>query len=305
MKLGVVIGRFQVPTLTEAHRSLLSMVATGNDRVIVLLGQSAFKDKRNPLSVATRGWLFLDFGYETWELQDCRTDEEWSRSVDRLLERQYPAADITLYGGRDSFIPHYKGKHRTQTVKPVVSSSAPTVVSGTEVRKQCDLDDDSPQWRAGYISAYQQMYDRVHATVDMVVEHFHDSKVLLIRKHNELQWRFPGGFVDPKLDASTEFSASRELMEETGICIPRSFWTYLGTQRIEDWRTRHSKDKCMTTLYTAKMTTGEVPRAGDDAAEVAWVDAVELLWHADTKLVPEHYDLWRLFENWKSTPRNG
>lgn len=47
MKLGVVIGRFQVPELTPGHKNVLKEAIRNSDQVLVLVGTSRVITKKN------------------------------------------------------------------------------------------------------------------------------------------------------------------------------------------------------------------------------------------------------------------
>jgi bifunctional NMN adenylyltransferase/nudix hydrolase len=138
---GVIVGRFQVHELHEAHRELIRLVRTLHDRVIILLGCSpAGLTKCNPLSFEVRKrMLEAEFRKYTSEvtsdvtilpLIDRRDDEVWSRSLDEEVSKVVNNGTVTLYGGRDSFVPHYKGRHTPKQLEVIV----PMVCSGTAVR---------------------------------------------------------------------------------------------------------------------------------------------------------------------------
>jgi nicotinamide mononucleotide adenylyltransferase len=54
-RIGVVIGRFQVPGLAlhPGYRALLAHVARENDRVVVVLGEAIWPDQRNSVDIRT------------------------------------------------------------------------------------------------------------------------------------------------------------------------------------------------------------------------------------------------------------
>ncbi|RYE91260.1 MAG: NUDIX hydrolase, partial [Cytophagaceae bacterium] len=55
-RIGVIIGRFQVPHLAlhPGYRALLAHVARENDAVLVVLGEAPQPSQRNPLSFRHR-----------------------------------------------------------------------------------------------------------------------------------------------------------------------------------------------------------------------------------------------------------
>jgi bifunctional NMN adenylyltransferase/nudix hydrolase len=113
----------------------------------------------------------------------------------------------------------------------------------------------------------------VYATVDIAVLKYGDSQVLLGKKHNSTQWRFPGGFSDPA-DDNYEAAARRELQEECGD-IEINDLQYIGSAKIDDWRYRSEEDKIITLFFKAQWVFGN-EKASDDLKELAWFQIKEL-----------------------------
>lgn len=277
-EVGVVIARFQCPELTAGHRALLDYVRSEHPtRFLVLLGVSpAGPTARNPLDYLTREMMVAK-EYPTaiiLPVNDCRTNDVWSQAVDDVIAGAFGKSSAILYGGRDSFIPYYEGKHLTCEFASGID------ITGTETRKEAaliPLDDTS--FRKGVIYGVTNQFPRVFPTVDMAmvkVERYDsatktmvpDLQVLLGRKPTETQFRLPGGFAD-LADPSMEAAAGRELHEETGMYCEHPV-RYVGTYKVHDWRHRWCEDVgVMTHLYTTQYCFGG-PTAGDDLEEVKW-----------------------------------
>jgi len=115
-----------------------------------------------------------------------------------------------------------------------------------------------------------------------------EEEVLLIQKHGETSWRFPGGFVDPG-DFSAEFAVKREATEETGG-METGQPIYLGSFKIDDPRYRNSPHKIITSFFELRYLWGH-EKAGDDAAQANWFKLSEL--KANPSLQnPIHKDLF-------------
>ena len=298
LTVGVIIGRFQVPSLHKGHKALIRKVRAENNICIVLLGAtpSLPSTTRQPLSFEVRKKMFDKEGLFVYKIMDNPTDEGWSEQVDRTLECYFPntdyvegarSYDFTLYGSRDSFISHYKGKHRVVEVAPVKSKS------GTELRSAVAIE-DSTAFRKGIIYAANQRYPTMFCTVDVIIRNSFNSHILLGRKKNDPvgKWRFPGGFLDPTKDQSFLDAAKREADEEVkGLTYQEWYWNHCGSLLVDDWRYRREQDKIMTTVFTARATSLGLPTAGDDLDMVQWFEPSQL----PEVLINEHKPIWTTF----------
>jgi len=108
-------------------------------------------------------------------------------------------------------------------------------------------------------------------TVDViVVRHSARSEVLLIRRTNPpLGWALPGGFVDE--GERVETAAVREAMEETGLEVELESLLHVYSDPARDPR-KHT----MSVVFTASVPENATANAGDDAAEVIWVELSHL-----------------------------
>jgi 8-oxo-dGTP diphosphatase len=117
-------------------------------------------------------------------------------------------------------------------------------------------------------------YPRPALTVDIaIVTRDVRPKVLLIRRKNKPfagSWALPGGFVDENERLAD--AARRELREETGIATAALEQVYTAGDPGRDPR-----GWTVSVVYLAQVHPAEVkPKAGDDAAEVAWYPLDEL-----------------------------
>jgi bifunctional NMN adenylyltransferase/nudix hydrolase len=267
--IGVLVGRFQVPDLHDGHRELIEKVAAWHRKFLLVLGCSpTLVTRRNPLDFQARK-LMINAHYPEIPivpLMDCVDDEEWSKKLDRRVREVFAVGSITLYGGRDSFIPYYHGQFPCQEVEP----SSYRVFSGSSERKSASLEvRSSTDWRAGVVYAAYNRYPQALPTVDVAVTRTvegGETEMLLARKPEEKGYRLIGGFVDPT-DASLEAAARREVMEEAHIEI--STPVYTGSFLVDDWRYRHEVDKIVTTLFVAEYMYGAI-QPDDDIEELRW-----------------------------------
>jgi bifunctional NMN adenylyltransferase/nudix hydrolase len=285
--VGVIVGRFQVPELHDAHMELFETVLAQHSKVLVFLGLSPLLvTKENPLDFESRKQMILDAFPEVNVLyiKDQPSDELWSANLDsQIKDLVTPNQSVVLYGGRDSFINHYHGKHKTEELESAV------YVSGSEIRKEVSRKSvrGTPDFRAGVVWASFNTFPMVMATVDVAIFNEDYTKILLGKKANEDQYRLIGGFADPGSD-SYEADARREVWEETGLSITDP--EYIGSFKIDDWRYKGEPDrKIKTLLFNAKVFSGS-PRAADDIAEVRWFELDDLHQSADW-LIPNHQPL--------------
>ena len=281
---GVVIGRFQVPRLHLGHIALINAVQAAHtpERTVVLVGQSfCSPNLHDPLPADLRMRMVLeDFPRVLCAaVPDHQSDEAWSARVDMLVavaaeERGAKGDDwtATIYGGRDSCLPHYSGRFPKQEL-PVQPCEAASVI-----RRRIDpfQAQNRTDFRAGMIYAHKVRFPVSYQTVDIACVR-RDAwtreagtgriNAVLMGKKGGGNWHFPGGFVDPA-DESLEFAAWRELREECGD-LEVSDREYLGSFRVNDWRYRASPEGIMTAFYLCIYAWGDV-RAGDDLEDVAW-----------------------------------
>lgn len=284
LRLGVVVGRFQVPVLHAGHEHLLTYTHTRNDDMLVVIGSHrGFPTIRNPLPFSLRESLVREkFPQATViELLDHNNDETWSAALDHVIQEHFPHHMVTLYGSRDSFIPHYTGAFVTQLIPTC------TAQSGTEVRHTLTRDcTHTPDFRRGVMYRELTRNPLPYPAVDIALVREDTKEVLLGQKHTDGdKWRFIGGFFDPEVDTSHEAAACRELKEETGG-LDAGELTYLGSTVIDDWRYRDTPDCIITTFFRARYTGG-VPQATDDIARLAWVRLEDCA----AQIVPSHAPL--------------
>lgn len=291
LRIGVIIGRFQVPELHAGHLALFEQVARENDRVVVLVGVSPVDGytRENPLTFGQRNAI-LQAQFKTgrvhtptngssndgppvielsvFPLFDQRTNEAWSDQMDALLKQTYPLDTITLYGGRNSFAESYKGKY------PVTKTTfcPPQPATGTQAR--ADIKErNTGDFYAGQIYALQRQFPRCFPTVDIAMYRLPDTvpenvEVLLIQRADSGAWCFPGGFVDP--GETFKRAAQRELSEELGLIQDIGTFVHIDSFPINDFRYRSSRDKITTTFFAVPFTWGMVTCNPAEVQDYKW-----------------------------------
>jgi bifunctional NMN adenylyltransferase/nudix hydrolase len=283
--IGVVVGRFQTPSLHEGHRHVIDTAKDEGRKLLIVVGSSeAVRCTVNPLDFETRAKM-LESAYPeatVIKMNDNPSDALWSKGLDACIEKMFPDHEVILFGSRDSFIPYYEGKHPCRNVEPKGDHCA------TKIRNEHYQPLDSVEFRAGMLYAARQFFPTSFQTVDVVIKHSVENKVLVGRKKHETGWRFIGGFVDPA-DDSLECAAKREVLEEAGD-VEIAEMNYIASIRVKDYRYRKSDHKIMTALFSAIYVFGPI-KAGDDLEEVRWQDIDGLI----DCLVETHKPLGRVY----------
>lgn len=291
-EIGVIVGRFQVHNLHEAHHELIQTVMQNHDKVIVFLGVSPAKStRRNPLDYKSRE-LMIHASYPDLTIipiYDVNNDEEWSKHLDTKIREIYAIGGVTLYGSRDGFIPHYTGEFTT------VELDSRHNISGSEIRKSLSNKIvSSAEFRHGMIYATFDRYPISYTTVDAAILN-EEGEVLLGNKKSDPKehYRFIGGFVDINKDESLERAVVREASEETG-CIAIGTPTYIGSAKINDWRYKNEQDGIMTSLFKIPFVYGR-PKPRDDIDELKWFK-LDDVFDGSVKIVETHKVLVNLLK---------
>ncbi len=295
-RVGVVIGRFQIPELHEGHLQLLEYVSARHEQLLILVGYDTVRfNTANPfpyeMRIAMLKSIYPDA--EVLPLKDSPIHpEHWSSTVDAIVAEVEQGGGAVLYGSRDSFIPQYSGTYETCEVPAFKTFSA------TEVRNELgrELIND-PMFRRGWLAAIHQQYTVTDSTVDAAIYKADFSEVLLGRRGEGSPLRFFGGFVDPN-DDSYEMAVVRERTEEVlGIKVRGP--VYIGSERINDPRYRNTDYGIMTAFFGMEYVSGSA-RAGDDMGLAEWAPLVpELL----PQVSPTHRGLYEMLLAFKARMR--
>ena len=124
-KIGIIVARFQVPTLHSGHLHLIREAIKQSDLLVIFLGHKVNQpDRKNPFTLSVRkGMLVQELmkmnaldGVTVDTIEDHPVSNEcWSEELDRKIEgyiltKNIKQAEVTLYGSRDSFTGSYFGK---------------------------------------------------------------------------------------------------------------------------------------------------------------------------------------------------
>lgn len=261
---GIVVGRFQTHCLHDGHMELFRIVRGRHSRIIVFLGCNKVGPTRHdPLDFETRKKMiqvkFPEF--TVLPLRDKKTDEEWSSDLDERISDavgEIPS-EVVLYGSRESFAPFYHGRHKVKELEIEVPAS----LTSTNIRaKLTNQVMESPDFRAGIIYSMNQLWPRLIAVVDIAVVHQSEKGLMLLlgKKKDDTNWRFPGGHC--VLSTKTfEEDAKKEVFEETGLDVHDL--EYIGSGKVDSWRWRSEPSEGFKTIFylAHSMTMGG---AGND-----------------------------------------
>lgn len=281
--VGVIIGRFQVDELHDAHIDLIQSVIDRHDKIIIFLGLSPIKcTYNNPLDFESRKQMILEKfpAVIVLYIKDVGSDRVWSKNLDeKISDVVGPHQTVSLYGSRSSFIGHYNGQYNC------IELEQTSFISGSSIRKKISNKvKSSPEFRGGVIWCTMNQYINATPCVDIAIFNDDGTKVLLARKPNEYKFRFIGGHVNA--GENFERAAKREVSEETSLEVDDI--SYVGSCVVDDWRHRSEKSDITTCLFRAKRVFGK-PEAKDDIEELRWFDVENF--NPETILVKEHIQL--------------
>jgi bifunctional NMN adenylyltransferase/nudix hydrolase len=294
VEVGVVVGRFQTPNLHEAHIELITRVINAHPRVLLFLGLAADSCKctfNNPLDYSTRRAMIEQSfpSVEVHYIKDQRSDELWSRDLDRQIHGFIgPKQKVVLYGGRESFIKSYKGSFPTIELVPT------KFISGKEIRKNVGIKSKpTPEFREGVIHAVENQWPTGLPCADIAVVDFDRERVLMGRKPGEDKLRFSGGYVSVEKDKSYEDTANREGREE--LKVEMDDIRYIGSTIVDDWRYRSERNKVFTSFFVSHYVYGS-PQAADDFNECQWISYKDL--ENDELFMEEHLPLVKMLRDY-------
>lgn len=288
--LGVLVGRFQIHTLTDGHKYLFAQVAGRCSRVLALVGvPPVLGTRRDPLDYLVRARMLQDYWTDAYregpELTvlpsiDCPSNEEWARRIDQMIDAVAPGQAATIFCGPDGCGPLYRtagGRHPIEVIESIPGHTHATMARAALQRRHTE------DFRAGVIYFSERRWLNPLPIVDVAV--IKGEEVLLGQKADEhVRWRLIGGFVD-LADRTLELAAKREVMEETGLEVGNL--RYAGSALIDDWRYRSTPEQMLSTVFVADYVFGN-PQPKDDIARVAWHSIPEV----PRLLHPNHHDLW-------------
>lgn len=270
-----IIGAFQTPELHEGHMELFDYVLSNHEIVNVYVCLAPIVDDKNFLDFNQRKCMILEKypNVNIFYIKDTKEDLEWSNTLDGMISDVLrPTQKPLLYGSKESFIDKYTaagGRFDTEEFVPT------TLVSSQMVREKLSRSMISNKYvRIGMYLASLMRYPTAYTTVDIAIMDDNRKSIWLGQKKGETQWRFIGGFSDPR-SYTLEDDAIRETMEETHIEL--SYPEYVFSTLINDWRYRFSRDKIKTTFWIGDRVGGD-PRPDDDIVAIRKFPIDTFIW---------------------------
>lgn len=300
MKLGVLIGRFQVPEMHEGHRFIVKRMQEQCDEVLILFGSAnRARSVKNPFTYKERTTAAHNLfpGVWTAPLNDyLYNDSQWMADVAATIAlmqaeikhvcRYDQELKIVLYGhhkdGNDylKWFPQYE----------YVNINSDIDVSGTEVRNSfMHMLPENVQADAAYFIKERITFkdypypDSLNiCCADAVVECL--GHILLIKRKftpGAGSWALPGGHKNT--NETFLQCALRELKEETNLRIPEPVLIgSIKSTRLFDNPRRSSGIPKLTLaahIVVKPNPDGSLPRANgsDDAAETRWLPVSDVL----------------------------
>lgn len=146
-KTAVIVGRWQTPYLHEGHKHLINTACMheGIRDLFIIIGCQEEVDERNPYTFKHRKDMILrEYPMALigiiWDVKDDNI--EWSRKLDEMIEQMDRPL---LFGSRDSFHQHYKGRFSYYPVDEIPGISATKIREGLNFKEPriVQLDDSA------------------------------------------------------------------------------------------------------------------------------------------------------------------
>ena len=275
--LGVIVGRFQTPDITPGHEFLFEEVYKRHKNLVVFIGCKPphFQpDEKNPLDFFSRKSMIQASKPDVsiLSITDNRYDEEWSIELDKRIDEIKGAFDVILYGSRDSFISHYKGKFETHELESTI------IYSATSVREeiiQKELEDK--KFRCGFIYGLsERLVCGLHNSFGLLYEKEENGKIKILigKKRGDKEYSLFGGVYSPDSDKNYADTMKRTMKEQLGDNIEIGSVKFLFDAQLDHWAYKSSNDKLHANFFLCQRAWGYV-RPNHDYELVEWVTLEE------------------------------
>lgn len=299
--VGIIVGRFQTPELTESMIKLMNSVYETHINTACFLKTHPVPGHRsNPLSFVSRRQMIQTAFPNMFvaPIMDMSVSKRWVDTLISEVRKYYPLYKVHLYftDGRD--LAFYK-EVRPWPADQLDIDGLITYDFLSAVNVTSRSSDD---FRRGVMYGIANQYTKTLSTVDIGIIRTMGGKdhVLWGRKPNETLRRLIGGFEEPNetMGTTAEEDAAREVLEETNLVVKPEQLFYIARMNVNDWRYIGSGDQIRTTLFITFDATGD-PVAGDDLIEVGWAPLSDA--PQQVGLMEPHWRLWRKIQEARET----
>lgn len=301
--IGVIVGKFQCPKPTLAHKELLEYAFTKYDELIVFVGKSPIFNSEYTIPVQMVMYnideyikeLIVKYGEKKYTISYIVNVYDryiWSTLLDdkiiTIIDTEGPVS-VSLIGGRDSYIDTYTGGRFVNRDRFI--SNLGSEVSARNIRKQiCERvpQKNTEDFLEGMIYKDHLRYATAFQTVDLLIFSPDKSKILLGKKPGKRKYCFVGGFSDPESN-NLEEDAAREGFEETRLIVENVKYIFSRKQAKEP-RYIGTKDCVKTFFCTGVATTWDaIPSDDLKGGSCTWFKIQDV---SPDMLVGEHQDLF-------------
>lgn len=283
--VGVIVGRFQTDELTPAHLELIDTVYNTHSNLVIILGLSPQEcTPKNPLDYRIRK-IFLQEQYpkaDVLYVNDMRYDDDWSRQLDRIVRsvtRKHQT--VCLYGGRDSFLPHYNGQHPAKELTLKESE----FISATSRRKIIrNSVTNHQEFRKGIIYGTASIGARSIPAPIVVISDQDHKHILMGKRYQDRKY----SFITDELPCNKTFEvfSSEIVYEKTGFKIEPDDLKCYGSVIVPDWKYRSEDDTVIGMIYVTTVNFGKATAKGD-MTKLKWIDIETIHDHVSS----EHYTI--------------
>lgn len=247
--IGIIVGRFQSPYVTEGHKAVIRIAAKAEDEIVFFLLDNKIPfSERNPLPYDIREkmlstYMLGEFKHKKFRffaLQEQKYAGSMQRAIDYTMTKNFDSKDaFTMYGGPGSYAERYGGLATVQMIDRIYGMN-----SGDARRCAYDMEVQTTNLLQGVIHALNYrspvcynyivnvvLYDKGESTEILVVD---DSRM----RHHVL----------PTFEVNNAHSSfEAQAISEITKIIPTAILgntTHVKSFKVADWRFRNSQDFC-------------------------------------------------------------
>lgn len=332
MKLGLFIGRCQ--PVHKGHLELLKKSIEDNDKTLILLGSMGkLPDYKNPFPYETRASLLElileDEGipkesYSIQGIKDYFHDSQWIDDVmGRVLPLQEDPSKVTLYcGDKDAefYASNFVFNIKPETFENDITATAVRAnyyrgyitvrllpkqtiklleeFQETEEYQRLKKEHFSSVTSSNQAHAKHAFGNPIEPVAHAVV--YWKGNILLVKRKGPRgagQWALPGGYIN--YTETTRDAALRELLEETDVDLKKLESIELAMSLEEHLNGLSTRTIGVNYLFGVKDTEEVEAIAGDDAEEICWVSAKDILDETFPLFYNHNFAVQRLFSKLK------